>query len=91
MLHWTSCHIVPIGLVAMKNTFALNEAILQEIDHELFRFSLYRLDHFSYYLGDWLSDSFVVLLPFHYTLAKIQQGIVNHFRHCLYCQDDTDL
>lgn len=72
-----------------EKTFAFNETILEEINHNLSRF-IYRLDHFSYYLGDSLFDTFVSLLHFCYTLAKIQ-GIENHFGHCLYRQHDAPL
>ena len=69
--------------MTMKNSFVLKASELKEIDHDLSRFNLNRLDHFFYYPSEFLFDSVVVLFHFRYSSNGIRHGIVKHFRHCL--------
>jgi hypothetical protein len=65
----------------------LYEIVVQSIVHEsigmvLHSNSLFRLDAFSYIVGDCLFDTFQVLLHFRYSSIKLCNGLIDYFLTC---------
>lgn len=63
--------------------FRLQCIVLDNIDCVLKRNGLFRLDAFSYTVGDCLFDSFKMLLHFRYTSNQLRNGLIEHFLFCL--------
>ena len=60
------------------------DSILHDnIDQLLHNNALFRLDAFSYSVGDCLFDAIQVLLHFHYSSTKFPNGLIDHFLACL--------
>ena len=52
------------------------------IDVVLHRNGLFRLDAFSYTVGDFIFDTFQVLLHFRYLLTELCNGLIDYFLAC---------
>lgn len=63
--------------------FRLQCILPENIDIVLKRNGLFRLNAFSYTVGDCLFDSFEMLLHFRYTSNELRNGLIDHFRFCL--------
>ena len=63
--------------------FRLQCIFPENIDIVLKRNGLFRLNAFSYIVGDCLFDSFEMLLHFRYTLNELRNGLIDHFLFCL--------
>jgi hypothetical protein len=60
------------------------ESIVHDnIDQVLHTNGLFRLDAFSYTVGDCLFDAFQVLLHFHYSSTDLCNGLIDYFLDCL--------
>ena len=57
--------------------------IHDNIDVVLHSNGLFRLDPFSYTVGDCLFDTFQVLLHFRYSSTELSNGLIDHFLVCL--------
>jgi hypothetical protein len=53
------------------------------IDQVLHSNGIFRLDAFSYTVGDCLFDAFQVLLHFLYSSTDLHNGLIYHFLACL--------
>jgi hypothetical protein len=53
------------------------------IDEVLHSNGLFRLDAFSYTVGDCLFDAFQVLLHFRYSSTDLSNGLIDYFLGCL--------
>jgi hypothetical protein len=53
------------------------------IDVAFYSNGLFRLDAFSYTVGDCLFDTFQVLLHFRYSSTKMPNGLIDYFLACL--------
>ena len=61
----------------------IDSIVHDNIDHVLHSNGIFRLDAFSYTMGDCLFDAFQVLLHFCYSSTKICNGLINNFIYCL--------
>jgi len=59
--------------------FRLQCILPNNIDCVLKRNGFFRLNAFSYTVGDCLFDSFEMLLHFHYTSNELWNGLIEHF------------
>lgn len=59
--------------------FKLKCILPDSIDTVLKRNGLFRLNAFSYTVGDYLFDSFEMLLHFRYTSTELRNGLIEHF------------
>jgi hypothetical protein len=55
----------------------------ENIDQVLHKNGLFRLDAFSYIVGDCLFDAFQVLLHFRYSSTNLHNGLIDYFLGCL--------
>jgi hypothetical protein len=60
-----------------------NSIVHDNIDQVLHRNGIFRLDAFSYTVGDCLFDAFQVLLHFHYSSTDLWNGLTDYFLGCL--------
>ena len=65
--------------------------IHDNIDEVLHSNGLFRLDAFSYTVGDCLFDAFQVLFHFHYSSTDLRNGLIDYFLGCLKNGDDEAL
>ena len=63
--------------------FRLQCIVPNNVDCVLKKKILFRLDAFSYTVGDCLFDSFEMLLHFCYTSNELRNGLIDHFLFCL--------
>jgi hypothetical protein len=66
------CYQIDIGSIIHDN-----------IDQVLHDNALFRLDTFSYTMGDYLFDAFQVLLHYRYSSTELHNGLIDHFLACL--------